>query len=446
MLSFGDGWQEDWDCTVLRRDGSLVMQGKGLQLLHSLSTGQVQGIVAMRNVSGAKPLFGHPEVHRYSALYDTNGNLLEDWAKVYYSGGVGDLIVCNNSNYTGKNMSDGLYSISKRQMLYEGVTYVAELGNNRFAVMDAGSVVGVLDGQGREVCGFPMQQDYTGLTGVGNYYASNIIQGNSYTNVVLNHDFEIVMEIAEVENITEMGGYLVVYNYEQQNSRVLAMPSQNIVYETPPQVTVEYFDGEIIITSAQSNNWEQSMATLAGEELITGCEWIVPTCEQDESNAQTFLAYQNNRVLLLGRNGEVLQEHVGEFGNYSAQYTGGNYVVYQDAKESKGYSEENERNVILFGPNLEVLIPAGKYDDIYLLEDAGSTDVYYSAMQYMPGTTNLLVDVYDGSGTLLLEELKELQQTGPGRFVVIRGFSGGLVNAEGNWLYKTSAFGALEDE
>lgn len=64
---------------------------------------------------------------------------------------------------------------------------------------------------------------------------------------------------------------------------------------------------------------------------------------------------------------------------------------------------------------------------------------------YRFGETTL-VDLLDADGNLLFERAKSIQALAEDRFWVEKGFSQGLMDREGNWLYQQSLFDSAVDE
>lgn len=69
----------------------------------------------------------------------------------------------------------------------------------------------------------------------------------------------------------------------------------------------------------------------------------------------------------------------------------------------------------------------------------------YVCASYMIGNTTLY-DVLDLDGTLLLERLKSVTALSEDRFWVEKGFSQGLMDKDGNWVYQQSIFNSTVDE
>ncbi len=75
--------------------------------------------------------------------------------------------------------------------------------------------------------------------------------------------------------------------------------------------------------------------------------------------------------------------------------------------------------------------------------DFFETKYYCATYQVTPDKE--LCDILDSQGQVLLSCLRDVNCVGPGLFLVEDGFSRGLVNDKGEWLYQESIFNGLED-
>ena len=79
-----------------------------------------------------------------------------------------------------------------------------------------------------------------------------------------------------------------------------------------------------------------------------------------------------------------------------------------------------------------------------------SADGMYSQSRLINASYTLagknLCDLVDSDGNILIERAKNIQALSPDRFWVEKGFSQGLMDAEGNWIYEQSVFASAADE
>ena len=79
-----------------------------------------------------------------------------------------------------------------------------------------------------------------------------------------------------------------------------------------------------------------------------------------------------------------------------------------------------------------------------------STDGMYTQSRLINASYTLagknLCDLVDLDGNILIERAKSIQGLSDDRFWVEKGFSQGLMDAEGNWIYEQSVFASAADE
>ena len=79
-----------------------------------------------------------------------------------------------------------------------------------------------------------------------------------------------------------------------------------------------------------------------------------------------------------------------------------------------------------------------------------STDGMYSQSRLINASYTLagknMCDLVDSDGNILIERAKNIQALSPDRFWVEKGFSQGLMDAKGNWIYEESVFQSAADE
>ncbi len=87
-----------------------------------------------------------------------------------------------------------------------------------------------------------------------------------------------------------------------------------------------------------------------------------------------------------------------------------------------------------------------QYNYIYNIYDSFTnllSDYYGGYYENEQGQS--MVDLLDKNAGLLVGGLNEIHHSAEGLFVVVRGFERGLMDAQGNWIFKESVFDELED-
>lgn len=89
---------------------------------------------------------------------------------------------------------------------------------------------------------------------------------------------------------------------------------------------------------------------------------------------------------------------------------------------------------------------AHEYDYISSVYDkSGQASLDYYVADYTDNQGKSKSDLLDGKGQIVLGGFDSLYHSTNGVFVVERGFERGLMDAQGNWIYKESVFNELED-
>lgn len=125
-----------------------------------------------------------------------------------------------------------------------------------------------------------------------------------------------------------------------------------------------------------------------------------------------------------------------------------NVVDYDRIIVHDYYSDNNASSAVLCdmsGTRLNEKAYQNMYA-LYLEDDAGmyTSSKLINASYTIGGTT--LYDVLDADGNVLIERCKSVDALAEDRFWVEKGFSQGLMDREGNWLYEQSVFSSAVDE
>lgn len=126
---------------------------------------------------------------------------------------------------------------------------------------------------------------------------------------------------------------------------------------------------------------------------------------------------------------------------------------------------ENCRAELLTGDRLIVRTEEGQSAALYTMDGQVLNEKSYESMNalYLPDRKGLyqrsdmvagyyafnnlyLMDVLDCDGNLIIERAKSVNMLAENRFWVEKGFSQGLMDAEGNWIYEQSLFDSAAEE
>lgn len=447
-LRMGDVWGSQAEYTILDEDGRVVMQGRNLSIIYNQATGMPQCIVAQRyETERGSGVWGGYSSKTYSALYDTEGNLLEDWQETGYSGGLGSYIMRwanSGSMLDGWRGSSYLYNIYTKERIYEGINYLYSMGDGQWAAMDgAGVMMGILDAQANAILGFPMQREFGYTYTWGKGYITTLQGTNAGCTAVLDANFDVLYTAEADVYLSGMGDWLVEQNWEANESRILDSDFEE-VYAIQGEARIDYYDGETMLLYDYNIRYGTVLCDGNGNEIGDAYEWVVPGSAYGNYDAEQFVAYRDGILYMLDGGGNELARKEGEC--YSCEYVApGRYVLYGTSGEvsPRGGSDDA---YVLVDENLEAL--SDTYGFLYncYVPYAQEEDGYLEGGWYSDSYARAKIDVLDVDGNIVLADVTEVQEYAADRFVVVWGFSCGLVDRQGNWLYKTSAFGVLEDE
>lgn len=161
---------------------------------------------------------------------------------------------------------------------------------------------------------------------------------------------------------------------------------------------------------------------------------------------------QNGKVQVLDIEGNVLLEQLvlaaDDLENWQDGYVwlemADNFMQIRCSLYDKNYDPMEK--TFFYDMNGQPLELAQDYDYVYNIYDDFSNSVseYYGGY-YENEQGQSMIDLLDGNGQVLVSGLNDISNYANGRFVVVRGFERGLMNVQGEWVYRESVFKELED-
>ena len=132
----------------------------------------------------------------------------------------------------------------------------------------------------------------------------------------------------------------------------------------------------------------------------------------------------------------------------------GNSEIYQignDAFTLSWYTETPEKDggsrytyySTVVDSQANTLIPQGRYSWVYRTIFPGGTEILEGVKT---GANNSVIDLLNPDFSVRISGLKSICSVSGNYLGVIQGFSMGVMDMDGNWIYKTSTFRTLEDE
>ena len=373
-------------------------------------------------------------VHSKYTLYDLKGNLLQemgeravwtvygDW--VLYSDGklesqkdgtvlfddVSDFSVAENhfllncqGNSKVRVTDDNLQVLWER----DGGGSVLQ-DNNSILLRQKDGLLGILDFDGTEV--LPCQYDYLDCSSPS---GRCIAERDEKYMVVSLQDGSVLYEEKEPN--------IEIY---YADDAVLLRRDWNINAEGNRNMTVQMYDYDgQAISDVYQYIYQESGLTLPEQKNL-------------------FMAgTADGEPVLLDQTGQELFK--GKAGEWFNLVTEDRITVTNTSDKEEGYS------AVLQTMDGKVL-NTKEYDGIYpvYLSSKDGASSQRAAMvigNYSFGNT-ALVDLLDADGNILIEQAKSIQALDEDRFWVEKGFSQGLMDKEGNWLYEQSLFDSTVDE
>ena len=383
---------------------------------------------------------GWEDYQAYSTLYDDSGNVLEERAPYSYAYGCGDCVIRMDSraswDWEGEPRDYGycLYNPHTHEVMQEGVAWMQRLNDGSALAMDnRGYVLGVVDASGHALAGFPME---TGPYRYPSVYGDRYILADcpdevdgGMARVLLDTNLEYIDYAAEGESynifdcgekglilaksIPEMGTYLF-YLDEWEVAAVVGFP-------------VTDMDAERILSEGENGtavyDWNG--------ELVSGFyDQIYPVGKKEGETAPYYICKNGNEVLLTDPDGMVLEAKTIDNLNYVSPYQGVVYcsTSYYDA--STGYYGYG---LVVLDEQLNQIVP-----DTY--ENATMVAPGIICCQNMNGNNEPRYTLFNMKGEAVFTGAECVGSGDEYAIAVVKGFTVGLIDHEGNWLAKNSRY------
>lgn len=452
-----------WRTLAFDRDGQLITEEEAYTTLKG-NDGKPQCRLYTRiEDTGKKDDYGYPVARYMSALYDLDGSLLADWAEISYSAGFGDFVIrCNDPKRGMKDVSElapdyysELWNFRTGETI-EGVEWISGFSDGNMLALGIYSVpLGVLDAQGSKISGFPAPEGYTEARAWNDRILAVNWQGEEHNDenlhtVALSQQFEPVFsyQILNESFFGLRGPYLLAEESGGKNQRVMAAGG-DVLYVVGPEEEVEYFDGECMILNRDKNRIEDAawycLKKPDGTVLADGFSQLQPADNaywNDDGQAPAFISLRGG----LGEQG-CTAERLDRDGKITATADLPGADDIQGIGEGYFTYRLPDGNVGLLDPDLNTVIPAGGYSGIWPVTDSFSGEPLNLLECRKEAATGVSrSDLYSLDGTLMVSNLTQLGDAGPDRLAVVKGFSAGLMDWQGNWISKQSIFGDFEDE
>ena len=390
------------------------------------------------------------KVHMEYAIYDLEGNLVKELGENGIMTVCGDLVLHYNKQLVDRH-TGVLYYDDVNTLRVVGPYYAMNIKDySQVRILDRdlnlvyetdGGFVGtekqlyisaeIQNEDGTRVCGL-QQLDGTEIVPYAyDYFSFSVVNDAPY----------VVASKNSIECVISLADGTVVY---QENS------------ENPEYDYIQYFLNDCmiiqkreVVATAENGDWPiysyfSQLYKYDGTPIGEKYRSLYPCTEANRialaENSQAELLFNatktNGEEVIINQAGEVL---------YKIPDNGWISVVRND-RIIESFYDVNTAALYDADGNLLTEKP---YTYIYTmyLEDASGEYIdskMINASYALAGTT--IYDVLDLDGNILIERAKNVQALSEDRFWVEKGFYQGLMDREGNWIYKESVFDSAVDE
>jgi len=458
----------NWDSAafwVIDRDGNEAADDSALGYreyeLTDLATGEPAFQVRERQEVDRADEF--PKTLTWRSLWDLDGNMLIDWEIMDYRQAFGEFIVRTQSweafllaGGDFDNLPTALYHVPTGREMFAGAFFAGRLDNGNFLLSDQwGAALGIVDESGVVAAGFPMETPYHGVSAWNNYIIANSRNPREewreeeiITGFILDVGFN---ELFTAEWINPFFGGLrgdyLAFRAGDENG--IWAPGEGVIFSVTG-AAIEYFDGELAIVQTGEFRGEvplnATLVTREHEELAGGFSWLMPDGNFMNSDpAERFIGILDGKAVIIDREGNITasSEYIPNLRNIWILGTG----LYTFGAED-GFVFGSG----LLGPDLETLIPAGRYSYFghapglwteEQIEAAGGVLLTAGRDIGNPDRPHRMIsriDVLDNNGNVVVDNVTSIFDVGPGRIALRRGFNIGLMDWSGNWVVSRAIF------
>ena len=417
-------WLDDTH-QIVNTNGEMILQDPNAELLYDMATSRPQYIVRYRYEKLAEDADGWiTDSRTWADIYDLNGNLLLEGLDLSYTNLFGECLYG-----WGNDGSEKLLKLPSGESLTDkDISYVSAIGSDFLMLYGTnGEAIGFADPHGNitETSGLALSS----VSESGYYISTDPATGKfGLLDSSLGEIFP-----TEYESINVIGDY--AFLWDGNISRAITLPEMKEAFSIEGWV-LNYFDGEVGVV--RNYDTLESRLVDADGNFLTEDSWSYIDYSRLPYPADVFCAYNSDGCALLARDGSILlQKKNGSIsplgdGVYSLSWydiVDGENVSYSQAIDAQG----------------NIIVPAGRYDWLTICYNLLEPLPLFTGT-YQTGQGNYRTDVLNLEGNIILSGLKNLYQTDGEYFAVEKGFSAGILDREGNWLYQTSTFQTFGDD
>ncbi len=370
----------------------------------------------------------YKHIHYQYQLYDLDGTFLQDLGQRLVVAVYGDYVLYNDGR---------LESRKTGEVLLEDVGYMMQNGDFYILQNQQGDGYRIADGS------LKILREYTDCWIYGEQWL--VVEQDGKMGVYgLDGTERIPCDYDKVRGCNAPGVDLCIAQKGEQFF-VISLEDGAVRYASAAQDGVQemeivYADDDVMLmdfSRYEQGEWQQAMQmyNYEGEAVSERYETIYR--EYTDTDCY-FIARDLSRTpLLLNRQGEVVFEGAPD---PWLQIAGNGRLIYSDWKDNKAQLLDLEGNK--YGSRDYESI-----NSVYLYNGSLETEQKPSLLlgRYRYGGSELC-DLLDLNGNILIEKAKNIAVLSEDRFWVEKGFSQGLMDDQGNWLFQQSLFDSAVDE
>ena len=370
----------------------------------------------------------YKHIHYQYQLYDLDGTFLQDLGQRLVVAVYGDYVLYNDGR---------LESRKTGEVLLEDVGYMMQNGDFYILQNQQGDGYRIADGS------LKILREYTDCWIYGEQWL--VVEQDGKMGVYgLDGTERIPCDYDKVRGCNAPGVDLCIAQKGEQFF-VISLEDGAVRYASAAQDGVQemeivYADDDVMLmdfSRYEQGEWQQAMQmyNYEGEAVSERYETIYR--EYTDTDCY-FIARDLSRTpLLLNRQGEVVFEGAPDTW---LQIAGNGRLIYSDWKDNKAQLLDLEGNK--YGSRDYESI-----NSVYLYNGSLETEQKPSLLlgRYRYGGSELC-DLLDLNGNILIEKAKNIAVMSEDRFWVEKGFSQGLMDDQGNWLFQQSLFDSAVDE
>ncbi len=372
-----------------------------------------------------------------NALYDSKGNLIYDFDEGYFSDVYGDYLRMYRDEKeqlvnmkTGESLNLEDTNISTYNELFVMSDY--EEPGIRFYDTDMGLVKELPD----------YFFNYTTKANGKTYF---IVQNEERQRGLLDENFNLIVP-CQYNWINDINGNFVRAEDQSQCSVVIDITTGETVMTLDPSENLYYYDGNLALVSTNDKYGKRTydMIHLTEDNRTDTYPYLSVINDSTWGHqAGGFLVKnEDGTTTILDKAGKVCLELDDEcWASYNGKYFIIDYYGNIDGRRPT-----------------EIYKPDGTKVDLPKDYDTISSMYHYEPLPYLEARYEdrqgaWKTDILDESGNLLVENLQiytvndfESDYCDGYRILARRGFSQGLMDMKGNWLYEESVFGSLGND